>query len=538
MSDPHERRILLVEDDEMHAELIKRSFEDRPAIILTVAHRIDEAVDALKARMPDMVIADLRLPDGRGIELCEGAKFPIVIMTSQGSEADAVEAMRAGALDYIVKSDVMFSDMPHVVERALREWTLAKAHARADQQLHTQYEIASALATSNTLEQAGSAILESICRAAGWPVGELWRVDDQAGLLRREALCALEPEFLPIVTTASDTTFAKGEGFPGAAWAKNEPLSSPLPLHDSSVQSRESLTDHGLRCAYGFPVHTSEGRAFALLTFYARELDPAKDDIHRLLGTVSAHLNIFAERQRAEEDRRRLQQELLERERLAAVGETAATLAHEIGNPLNVMYMQAQLLQRQLSRMPNVDPKLAKRVEMLLAENIRLAQLLQDFRSLARRDELRLIPTDIPELLEHLLDMKQPLLAKASIETVREIQPDLPAVVADEPKLRQVFINLMKNAIEAMPEGGQLTVRAALDGERLVIDIIDTGSGLPEDIDVFEPFRTTKATGTGLGLPIARRVLAAHGGTISCSSTPGSGTTFQVVLPVRAPTET
>lgn len=320
---------------------------------------------------------------------------------------------------------------------------------------------------------------------------------------------------------------------PGATWAKGGPVSISQAANPSAGW-RSALTELGLHCGYGFPVHTSNGRTFAVLTFYAHEIDTPDNEIERLLSTVSAQLNIFAERQRAQEERRRLQQELVDRERLAAVGETAATLAHEIGNPLNVMYMQAQLLRRQLAKVPDLDPKLMGRVEMLLAENVRLAELLQDFRAMSRRDELRLARSDIGSVLEQLLTLQQPLLEMGAVDVVRDIAPELPPLMVDESKLKQVLINLIKNAVEAMPSGGQLTVRAAAEGKRLTIDIIDTGIGLPEDIDVFEPFRTTKATGTGLGLSVARRVLSAHGGSIACSSAPGSGAAFRIVLPVRS----
>lgn len=528
------QQVLLVEDDESHAELIRRAFEDSPAIILTVAYRLGEAVRVLQQGMPDMVIADLRLPDGRGIELCQGTECPIVIMTSQGSESDAVEAMRAGALDYIVKSEEMFNDLPHVVERSLREWRLLRAHDSANRQLQSQYEVASALATSSTLEAAGRRILESICRCVGWPVGELWRVDQAAAVLRRVAFHGAEPEHQRIVTEGGEPVFARGEGLPGATWAAGGPLSEVHPDQAPQERRRPVIGQLGLRCGYGFPIHTSDGRIFALFTFYAPDIGSPSGDIERLLGTVSAQLDVFADRQREQEERRRLQRELIDRERLAAVGETAATLAHEIGNPLNSMYMQTQLLQRRLARMPGVDPKIAAGVDVLLSENKRLSQLLHDFRSLSRRNALLLRPTDMNALLDQLFALEQPMLDMGAIEVVREIPTGLPTVMGDPDKLKQVFVNLVKNAVEAMPSGGRLIVRASADDQRLVIDVVDTGVGLPEGIDVFEAFQTTKPSGTGLGLPVARQVLAAHEGTIGCSSTPGAGTTFRVVLPVRA----
>lgn len=229
-----------------------------------------------------------------------------------------------------------------------------------------------------------------------------------------------------------------------------------------------------------------------------------------------------------------LQERLLERERLAAIGTTAASFAHEIGNPLNSMYMQAQLLKRRLAQVSGLEPRIPQIVDILLSENVRLSQLLHDFRSVVRRNALQRAPTDMNALLEELFALKQPLLDMGGIEVVREIPAGLPTVMGDAAKLKQVFMNLIKNAVEAMPDGGRLTVHAEVEDQRLVIEVVDTGVGLPAGIDVFEPFQTTKPSGTGLGLSVARQVLAAHEGTIGCSSTPGGGTTFRVVLPLAA----
>ena len=531
MSESAKQRVLLVEDDEMHAELITRAFEDAPAVIITVARRLDEAVAALQKGLPDIVIADLRLPDGRGIDLCEDKGCPIVIMTSQGSEADAVEAMRAGALDYVVKSDEMFSEMPHVVDRALREWRLIHAHARADRLLQSQYEIASALATCGTLEEAGPRILRSICACAGWPVGELWRADRDGTELRRVAFFTLEPELA--VLREDGSTLHRGTAVPGVTWDRGHALLLPDLEHEDAVAVRPSVVASGLRCAYGCPVVTSDERTFGVFSFFARGVCTPDEDINRLMSTVSAQLGVFAERQWAEEERRRLQRELVARERLAAVGETAATLAHEIANPLNGMYLQGQLMQRRLRRVPDLDPKIMEAMELLLAENVRLTQLLQEFRSLSRGERVALAPVDIVAVIDHVLTLNRPLLEAGGIAIEREIDGEPPFVDGDEGKLTQVFMNLIKNAAEAMPKGGTLSVHVAVEDRQLVVEIHDTGIGLPDDIDVFQPFQSTKASGTGLGLPVARQVLAAHEGTIGCRARAGCGTTFRVALPLR-----
>lgn len=526
------QHVLLVEDDDMHAELIRRAFEETPAIIITVARRLEEAKSALRQGMPDVVIADLRLPDGQGIELCQGDRdCPVVIMTSQGSEADAVEAMRAGALDYVVKSDAMFVDMPHVVDRALREWHLMKAHARADRFLKAQYEIASALATSSTLAEAGPRLLESICRCVGWPVGEFWRVDPAADVLRRELFWTAEVDLARFEAATADESFARGDGLPGATWAKGDAVSIPDLRDDPTLRWRKALTELQLRGAYGFPLRAAD-EIFGVFSFFTRSREAPNGDIHRLMTAISSHLGVFAQRQRAEEARERLQKELVESERLAAIGETAATLAHEIGNPLNSMYMLGQLLQRRIAKAGDVAPALAEGVDKILAENRRLNALLDEFRSMSRRQVINRTRVDLCALAERVLQMQAPMLRKQKIKWRCEPSGGLPAVSADEAKLTQVLLNIVKNAAEAMATGGKLTVRIETAAERIVVAIEDTGGGIPEGIDVFEPFRTTKESGTGLGLPVARQILAAHQGSLEYRSEVGVGTTFLLTLPV------
>lgn len=355
------RRILLVEDDEMHAELIRRAFEDVEPVDLVVATRIAEARAYMTTHTPSIIVSDLRLPDGDGTELMQpGRDIPVVIMTSHGSEAAAVDAMRMGALDYVVKSEAMFEDMPHIVDRTLRQWKLLKS-------------------------------------------------------------------------------------------------------------------------------------------------------------------------------RKRLQAQLRERERLAAVGRTAATLAHEIGNPLNSMFMLCQLMQRRMAKANGLDPRLQETLERIIAENRRLNALLDDFRSLSRKQPLRFATVDVVSIVRRVVGVFEAELEQQGIRTQIEV-PAQPLVVdGDEEKLVQVLVNLVKNAAEAIDGEGEIRLQAAANGDEVVISASDTGRGIPEGVNVFEPFSTTKDTGSGLGLSVAQQILAAHQGRIEYRARPSGGTTFEIVLPRHTP---
>jgi signal transduction histidine kinase len=453
----------------------------------------------------------------------------VLILTGSGNEAAAVRAMKAGALDYLVKSEATLRDMPHIVARALREWHAMQARARGDRLLRAQCDIASILATSMTLADAGPRILATICAHAGWVLGELWGADPQDGTLRREAFWSADGTLGASARVYPDLASMRGVG--ELVWASDD--SRPLPdvLSIPGVD-RRLVAPAELRCAFGHVLATA-GRLVGAITFFSRDGDATHDDLVQLLETSSSPLAIFIARQQAEEDRSRLHEALLEQERLAAIGQTAACLAHEISNPLSGMYLAGQLMQRRVETLGEADPKLSDVVRRLLSENRRLNALLDEFRLLSQRQTIERVPTDLHALVDYALGLLQPLFEDAGVHAEMDIAASMPILALDGAKLTQVVLNLAKNAAEAMaPRGGRLVVRARLAGADLRLDVADTGPGLPDGVDVFEPFRTTKAKGTGLGLAIARQILTAHGGSIDCASVRGAGTTFRIVLPV------
>jgi signal transduction histidine kinase len=157
--------------------------------------------------------------------------------------------------------------------------------------------------------------------------------------------------------------------------------------------------------------------------------------------------------------------------------------------------------------------------------------LAGQFRTISRREEYDLRPTEIAELIEDVVKIQGPRFAQLSIQVNRSIPTALPVVDVDRDKIKQVLLNLLNNAAEAMPSGGRINIEAIATEEAVLLDITDTGMGIPLDMDVFEPFVTTKKEGTGIGLVIVRQIVAAHSGKISYRSRPGEGTTFRIELP-------
>jgi PAS domain S-box-containing protein len=232
-------------------------------------------------------------------------------------------------------------------------------------------------------------------------------------------------------------------------------------------------------------------------------------------------------------EKKRLQDQLVESERLAAIGATAAKLAHEIGNPLNGMSMAAQVLARHLAKNGCFsDERVNSTLQVINTEIKRLSALLYEFRSLYRREKYNFRPTALGSVIKGVLGLESPYYIANGIEVEMICPGDLPLIMADDEKLKQALLNLCKNAAEAMPDGGKITVRAYSSGQRIIAEVADTGVGIPDGIDILEPFTTTKASGSGLGLMIVRQIISAHGGTVTFTSDRGKGTIFTLTLPL------
>ena len=239
-----------------------------------------------------------------------------------------------------------------------------------------------------------------------------------------------------------------------------------------------------------------------------------------------------------EEERLRSEEKIRENQRLAVMGATAAVLTHEIANPLNGISITVQVMQRHLSEQSarsGQDAFLCSNLADLKLEIDRLGALLSDFRSLARKPQLHVAPIDLGALVAEVLKTLSSEAENSGVEVAKDVPPDLPVLNADSERLKQVFLNLFKNAIEAMPSGGKLTVSALAQDRDIIMNIADTGSGIPEGVDIFQPFMTTKAHGTGVGMAVVRELLSAHGATISYKSKRGQGTMFEIKLPLSPP---
>ena len=233
-------------------------------------------------------------------------------------------------------------------------------------------------------------------------------------------------------------------------------------------------------------------------------------------------------------NRRQAEDKLLESERMATVGVTAAKVIHEIANALQIMMPAVQALEESRIEKSNIPPETCDDtfVRHLRAGVDLLVNLVTEFKEIARPRKLEIRPVNLILLAREVLMLKGPSYAKLGIQIEDNLPSKLPLIAGDSEKLKQVFLNLFKNAVEAMPQGGALKLHAYRGGTELVFNVTDTGAGIPDGMNVFELFTTSKPTGTGLGLAIVRDIISGHGGTISHASELDKGTTFELRFPL------
>jgi two-component system NtrC family sensor kinase len=254
-----------------------------------------------------------------------------------------------------------------------------------------------------------------------------------------------------------------------------------------------------------------------------------------------ASIGIFKdlrERLRIERELQKMQEALLQSEKLAAMGRLTSQIAHELNNPIYGIMNTLELLKTEIPP----ENKRRRILELSLSEIQRLSEMLRNMLSFSKPEEEKRRPIKINELIEGILLVMEKQMKESNIQVETSLDPNIPEIMASTNQMRQVMLNIFKNAKEAMPKGGALTVKTARDGDKILIHIKDTGIGIPEEIrdKVFEAFFTTKqkVKGVGLGLSVCYGIIKDHHGEIKLESEEGKGTAFIITLPIESQEQT
>ena len=406
---------------------------------------------------------------------------------------------------------------------------------RNDRRRLAQYTVASLLAGSWTLEEASSAILQTIASIGDWALSGLWIYDETIGRLRCRAFLQAGSDNLKKFGQFSQTVqFRMGEGLPGRVWESNEPAW----IHDVTVDKNfpraPAAKEAGLRGGFAFPLFA--GRAVnGVIELFSHDFAEPDNDLLQLVAALGSQIGLFIER-------RRMEKELERAKENAEAASTAkdrflAILSHELRTPLNPVLLWADGVLNQ----PGVDPEIEQGLRMV-CRNIELeARLIDDLFDLTRiargKLQLRLQPADAHELVRHAIEIVRADLDSRHIQLSVALEATPHQVNVDSPRLEQVFWNILRNACKFTADGGAISIRSYNSAPNsITVEMTDNGVGIePEFLEkIFAAFEQLemRREGLGLGLAISKAIVEMHGGSIRAQSEgQGKGATFAVTLP-------
>ena len=492
--------ILMVEDEPAHAELVNRAFEKHAERFdLAVAGSLEEARQYLSADSPDLVLVDLFLPDGLGSDLlpgkdkADGTLYPVVVMTSYGDEKAAVKAMKAGALDYIVKSEVTLRDMPHLASQTLREWHHITARKRAEASLAEEKE-----RLAVTLRSIGDAVIATDAQGR---ITLINKVAEHLTGWRQEA--ALGEALEKVFTIVNEHTRERCDN----PVAKVLETGGIVGLANNTVLvgkdgSQRVIEDSGA---------------------------PILDHQNRTLGVVL----VF----RDATEKRRMQEERQKAQKLESLGVLAGGIAHDFNNSLTAIIGNISLAK--IYAQPG--ERILEKLEEIERVALRTKGLTQQLLTFSKGGEPVKSTVSIAELLKEAALFT---LRGSNVRCTFDLPENLWSATVDAGQIGQVINNIIINAEQSMPEGGILEARAQnveiasstpiplVRGKYVKISIRDQGIGIPDAhlTKIFDPYFTTKQKGSGIGLSVAYSIVDKHSGYIAAESDDG-GTTFHVYLP-------
>ncbi|NTV49665.1 MAG: response regulator [Geobacteraceae bacterium] len=498
--------ILIVEDDINHAELILRSFDDAAEEYrLEVVSTITAARMATEKQSPGLIITDYRLPDGDGSELVSLAagSWPVILMTSHGSEQVAVEAMKIGAQDYIVKSPENFANLPGTVKYALISWALlvarrevseAAVKAKKDWELTFDAvpDLISLIDTTHTITRANRAMAFR---------------------------CDLTPEEM-IGKKCYDV------------------------VHGPECNKADCFCTVAMQDGL---IHNSEIKVAKLDGVFDATASPLFDEKGRITGCVHFMRDI-TERKRAEEERQNLERQFQHTQKLESLGVLSGGIAHDFNNILTIILGHCYILKAH----DNSEAERDTYIGMIESAANRAADLCRQMLTYSGKNPLLQTEFNLWMMVDEIVKMLSSAIKK-NVNIKVDMKRDLPMIIGDSSQIQQVIMNLIINASEAIGDNnGTITVALKkttikpdqpemdyfgsmiLSGDYACLEVSDSGCGMSEETKerIFEPFYTTKFTGRGLGMSALLGIIKAHNGTLQLASTLDVGTIFKVYLPL------
>lgn len=531
-------RVLVVDDERLLREQIRDLLEGAGYGVVA-RERCGQVLEAIRREGPDVVLMDLILPDGDGIELLPFMRevdphLPVVIITGHANLEHALQALRRGAYDFLTK--------PFSGDLVLNAVRRAREKRRADLQgRHLMLELSQKVNEFLVLHQIGEAvsstleldevllvIVESARNALVSEASSLLLVDEATGDLVFEVALGERGRMTKAMR------LKPGQGLVGWVATRGEAVAVADVRTDPRFSRQvDEATGFATRSVLAVPLKAKGQTIGVLETINKRGGESYDQDDQRLLGLIAAQAAMAIENAKLYSQVRRQLEELQELEKMKE--HLMQLLVHDLQNPLTSLTLY-------LDRGPERpdDPFLGDARRSCR----NLSGLVNDLLDISRMEEKRLtlVPSDVDfgDLLRETVEDFAPVAADDEKQIRADVPPDLPVVRADRGLLGRVLANLTNNAIRHSFPGGEVVLRVSVDGGALRVDVIDQGEGIPPEFHqkVFEKFGQVESkmrshrTGRGLGLTFCKMAVEAHGGRIWVTSAPGQGSTFSFTVPL------
>ncbi|MDR4505007.1 MAG: response regulator [Candidatus Scalindua sp.] len=481
--------VMLVEDKENHIELIRNVFESvKGEISLAVARNLADARSRLNNGIPDLVITSWVLPDGKGIELLPAKKeripFPLLVLDEHGDHQVAVGVMKLGAVDYRVKAEGTITDLPLICQEILREWSDKLARKKIQQQI---------LTLSNVVQQIPYSII----------------IADSRGNIEY-----VNPRFTQMTGYTLEESIGKNPRF----------LQSGK-LSQNVYKSMWKTIASGNEWRGGFCNRKKSGELY----WESATISPIRNREGEVTHFVAVKEDIT--------EQKKVEQKLFQSEKLKALGIMVSGVAHEFNNILAIIKGYAQFLEMYHRNKSELKVGLHT-ISKASDDGAAIVRRMKDFVT-ADGSSIWFESVDINELIKHAIDYLMPKWKMMASDKGISYHVDMkclkkvPPVKGTPSELREVLINIINNALEAMPNGGSLSFRSWGEGKKVFVSISDTGRGMSEGVQkrMFDPFFTTRMPeGTGLGMSAVYGIIKRHNGEISVESQLGVGSTITLEL--------
>lgn len=536
----HDPPLVLIVDDEMNTTIMVQRIFEREGYQVEAANDGTTALKLARQRLPDLILLDIRMPGMDGFDVlrllrdeAETARIPTILLTANAREpSDVARGLDLGADDYLYKP---FAPQ----ELVARSQSKMKARQLEDKLQRRTQDLGALLRISEELNQhfethdLREAILKLALDLLPGDAAALYETGD-GNTLTELRLGRGSTESMQVAPLLADPAVIEQmfAGRKAVVWTRAEPLVADYP-YGLAVPLQHDEHNFGVAMLYaGDDVIDDQHRALA--EGFARQAGLAlrNAELYEMQANWLQRLEDMVAERTAE--LQSAQQMLVRSEKLASIGHLAANIAHEINNPLQPITITLDDLVECVNNNEQVDIRGIEIIQDSVERIRRIVRQLLEFTG-RRNTGPDVQDLDLPQILERIIDLNRKFFEKQN-NTITLEAGKLPRVHGSKDQLEQVFMNLTLNAQAALEPGGELKISAETDGNEVVIKFTDNGSGIaPHDLDkIFDPFFSTKPTGTGLGLFVTYGIVQGHQGTIEVDSELGQGTTFTIRLPIQA----